>query len=153
MAAMPARLRAGLPEIADQGAHLAAVVSDERAHVMDPSGFRPLATREPVEQTVYELGLRVRANEERVALSHLCRLQLDQSLLVEVLERCQDPAALLAELRGGGVGRERRPRPPRLARRDQAAQETRAGFVEAAEHVLQRRPFERTQPVAGVERG
>src|SRR3954447_22303383 len=127
MAAMSARLCAGLSEIADQGAHLAAVVGDEREHVMDPSRFRALATRESVEKAVDEVGLGVRLREQRVALAHVGWLQLDQALLVEVLERRQDSAALLAQLRGGLVGRERRPRPPRLARGDQPAQEVRAG--------------------------
>jgi len=49
MAAMPARLRAGLPEVADQAADLAAVVGDEREHFIDPSGFRALAAREAIQ--------------------------------------------------------------------------------------------------------
>ena len=107
------------------------------------------ANRSSSRSTSSALG--VRAGEERVALPHLGRLQLDEALLVEVLERRQDPAALLAELRRGVVGRERRPGPARLARRDQAAQEPGARLVEAAEDAPPATLAERPQPVARVE--
>ena len=140
VAAVPARFRARLAEVADEGAHLAAVVGDEREHALDPPGLGALPAGEALEQPLDELVLRLRARKERVALAHLGGLQLDQALLVEVLERGHDPAALLTERRRGVVGRERRPGPPRLAGGDQAAQEAGAGLVEAAEDVLQRRP-------------
>src|SRR4051812_7305048 len=105
VAAVPAGLRARLAEVADQRADLAAVVCDEREDVLDPGGLCALAACEAFEQVVDELGRRVRAGEQRVALAYLCRLQLDQAVLVQILERGQDPAALLPEPGRGVVGR------------------------------------------------
>ena len=79
----------------------------------------------------------VRAQEERVALAELGRLQLDEPLLVEVVERRHDPSPLLAELGRRVVGGERRPDAPGLAGRDEAAEERRPGVVEAPEDVLE----------------
>ena len=63
VAAVPARLGARLAEVADQGAHLAAVMGDEREHVLDPSGLGALPAREALEQALDDLGAGVRARE------------------------------------------------------------------------------------------
>src|SRR6266540_1786287 len=151
VAAVPATLRARLAEVADEAAHLAAVMRDEREHALDPVGLRSLSPSEAFEQAIDELGVGVRTAKERVALAQLGGLQLDQALLVEVLERGDDPAAHLAELRCRVLGCKGRPGPARLACTDQAAQERSARFVEAAENLFQRSLAERTQPVARIE--
>ena len=133
VAAVPAWLGARLAEVADEGGHLAAVMGDEGEDGLDPGGLRSLPAREAIEQAVDELGLGVRMGEERVALAQLGGLQLDEALLVEVLERRQDPAALLTELRRSSVGCECRPGSARLARREQAAQEAGPRLVEVAD--------------------
>ena len=149
---MPARHRASLAEVADECAHLAAVVCDKREDVSDARGLRLLSACETLEQAVDELGLGLRAGREGVALAQLGRLQLDQTLLVEIFERRHDPAALLPELRRRIVRRERRPGSARLARLDQAAQEAGARLVEATGDFFQRCLPERPQPVAPEER-
>ena len=138
VAAVPARHCACLAEVADECAHLAAVVGDKREDVSDTGGLRLLSAREAFEQAVDVLGLGLRAGTERIALAQLGRLQLDQTLLVEIFERRHDPAAFLTELRRRIVRRERRPGSARLARLDQAAQEAGARLVEAADDLLQR---------------
>src|SRR5205814_8038373 len=91
------------------------------------------------------------ARHDGVALPELRRLKLDEPLLVEVLERGHDPAPLLAERRGRVVGSQRRPGSPGPPRRDEAAEEARAGVVEARDDVFERSLSERPEPIAGVE--
>src|SRR5207302_9739652 len=88
---------------------------------------------EAVEQPRHRVG----PLEQRVALARLGGLQLDQSFLLEVAERADDPVALLAERGRRLVRADRRPDARRLAARDEAAQEVGAGRVEAGEGLLE----------------
>jgi hypothetical protein len=129
--AMPARLRARPAEVADERADLAAVVGDELEHAFDPRRLGAFATREALDQPAGELVLRAREREQRVALAQLGRLQLDETLLVEVLD------AATIRLRSSALRRravsERRPGAPVFP----VATTRRAGarLVEAAEDV------------------
>ena len=152
MAAVSARLRAHLAEVADERLHLAAGVRDEREHVLDAPRLGGLPPHEALAQAVDHLVGGIGLLDERVAPAQLGRLELDEALLVEVLERRDDPAALLAESRGSLVRREGGPRSAGLADGDEAAEEAGARLVEPREDVFERRAAERPEAVAGIER-
>ena len=85
------------------------------------------------------------------ALAHIARAQLDEPLLLEVAERGDDSAPLLAERGRRLLGIEVGPRPARLAARHQPPKEVGPHGVERGVDVVER-SGQRPEAVAGVER-
>src|SRR5262245_14669946 len=77
VAAVTAGLAARLAEVADERAHLAAVVGDKRQHALDPFGLGAFPPREARKEPLDELGAGIRAGKDREALTDIGGLQLD----------------------------------------------------------------------------
>ena len=148
---MPTRLLAPLAEVRNERRDLTALARHEADDLLDPLGLRPLAESEPLDQTIEELDRRAGPSEDRVALSGVSGPELDQAALLEVAERGDDAAALLAEHACRLLRVDARPDASRLAARDEAAQEVGALGVERADDVLER-SVHRAEAVAGIER-
>jgi hypothetical protein len=137
-------------EVGCERLHLAAVMGDERDGLRDPSRFGLLALVEPLGEPVEELAGRGRSGEQCVALAGVGGLQFDEALPLEVVERGDDPAALLAERGGGRVRVDARPEAAGPTGREEAAEELRARGVESGDDVVES-ARERPDAVAGVE--
>ena len=149
--AVAARLRSRLTEVADERLHLAAVMRHELDDACDPRRLGLLAAVEPFGESVGEGGERRRFRPQRVALTRVGRLQLDETLLLEVAERGDDAVAFLAERSRRCLRVDRHPGAPFLAAREHAAQEFGAGRVESGGDLVEG-AREWTYRVAGIER-
>ena len=138
MGAMAAGLGARLAEVGGELPHLAAVVRDERDDLSDPCRLGLLAPVEALGEPGEQVARLGRMGEQRVALAGVGGLQLDEAPLLEVVERGDDPTAFLAERGGGRLRVDARPEAAGPAGRDHAAEEVRAGGVEAGEDVVER---------------
>ena len=148
---MAARLGAHLAEVADERVDLAALVGDERDDARDPLHLGLLPPLEAVDEARQQLVPRPGLREHREALAHVARAQLDQPLLLEMAERGDDAAPLLAQCGRRRLGIEVRPRPARLAARHDPPEEVGPRRVECGVDVVER-ARQRAEAVAGVER-
>ena len=112
--AVAARLGAHLAEVADERVDLAALVGDERDDARDPLHLGLLPPLEAVDEARQQLIPRPGLREHREALAHVARAQLDEPLLLEMAERGNDAAPLLAQCGSRFLGIEVRPSRPVL---------------------------------------